>query len=80
MLSKVSSPTGNFPVAYDPNRKLKILTGHFPTSDNVNRNMSKKKFTAYQIFLAHVWCNNHMGFKTPHVHMDIESPLIIMLS
>ena len=40
--AKFLTPTGNFPAAYDPNRKLKFLTGHFPTSDNVNRNMLKK--------------------------------------
>ena len=36
--------TGNFLVAYDPNRKLKNLTGHFLTSDNINRNMLKNFF------------------------------------
>ena len=47
--AKFITPTGNFPAAYDPNRKLKNLTGHFPTSDNINRHMLKKKST-YQIF------------------------------
>ena len=51
--AKFVAPTGNFPAAYDPNQKLKILTGHFPMSDNVNRNMLKKIFTTYQIFLAY---------------------------
>ena len=49
---KFLTPTGNFPATYDPNWKLKILTGHFPTSDNVNGNMSKFFFTTYQKQLA----------------------------
>ena len=39
--AKFITPTGNFPAAYDPNCKFKILTGHFPTSDNINWNMLK---------------------------------------
>ena len=37
--AKSQAPTGNFPASYEPNQNLKILTGHFPTSNNVNRNM-----------------------------------------
>ena len=39
--------TKTFFVAYDPNRKLKYLTGHFPTSDNINWNMLR-------IFFLHI--------------------------
>ena len=36
---KSLAPTRNFPASYDPNWNIKNLTGHFPTSNNVNRNM-----------------------------------------
>ena len=51
--AKFITPTGNFPAAYDPNRKLKNLTGHFPTSDNINRHMLKRRRSTYQIFYVY---------------------------
>ena len=59
--AKFITPTGNFPAAYDPNRKLKNLTGHFPTSDNINRHMFKKKaHTKFFTFISqlHVETSN----------------------
>ena len=47
--AKSLAPTGNFPASYEPNRNLKILTGHFPTCDNVNRNMLNFFFSPYLI-------------------------------
>ena len=35
--AKSLGPTGNFPASYEPNRNVKISTGHVPISDNVNR-------------------------------------------
>ena len=39
--AKFVAPTGNFPASHEPNRNFKILAGHVPTNDNVNRNMLK---------------------------------------
>ena len=50
--AKFITPTGNFPASYNPNRKLKILTGHYPTSDNVNWNMLKKIFLHIPNFIS----------------------------
>ena len=53
--AKSLAPTRNFPSSYDLTRNLNFLTNHFPTSDNVNRNMLK-------LFLGHnksnklFWC------------------------
>ena len=37
--AKFVAPTGNFPASHERNRNFKILAGHVPTNDNVNRNM-----------------------------------------
>ena len=39
--AKFVASTGNFPASHEPNRNFKILAGHVPTNDNVNRNMLK---------------------------------------
>ena len=42
--AKFITPTRNFPTSYDRNQKLKNLTGHFPTNNNVQLEHAKLFF------------------------------------
>ena len=49
--AKSPTPIGNFLASYEPNQNFKILTDHFPISDNINGNMLR-------IYLTHTKSNN----------------------